>query len=154
MRNNEKILKEGSKAFELLARLKQHAQMCFDEGDFKYETVMSNIIALENIFKPYVLELEQIHEEQKQHELRMEQICADEGHIGQWKEDHYTIKDWVGDISDRQYVSIPMVRWIRNCTRCGKRQVTKTEPEEVKKLRKKKEIRDLEEKIKKMKSEL
>ena len=76
------------------------------------------------------------------------------GHIGEWKEDHYEIKDWMGDLSDRQYVSIPRVRWIRICTRCGEQEVSETEPEEVKKLRKRKEIEEMEEKIKKMKSKL
>lgn len=154
MHNNEKILKEGSKAFELMGQLRKHASICFEEDDFKYEVVMSNISALENLFKPYALELEQIQEERKQHKLRLKQICAEEGHIGEWKEDHYTINDWMGDISDRQYVSIPKVRWFRTCTRCGKKEVSEVEPKEAKKLRIRKEIEDLEEKIKKMESEL
>ena len=154
MHNSEKILKEGSKAFELMGRLRKHASICFEEGDFKYEAVMSNISALENLFKPYSLELKQIQEERKQHNLRIKQICAEEGHIGEWKEDHYIIHDWMGDISDRQYVSIPKVRWVRTCTRCGKKEVSEVEPEEAKKLRIRKEIEDMEEKIKKMKSEL
>lgn len=154
MHNNEEILKEGSKAFKLMKRLRKHASICFKEGDFKYEAVMSNISALENLFKPYALELERIEEERKQHELRLKQICAEEGHIGEWKEEHYEIKDWMGGLSDRQYVSIPRVRWIRTCTRCGEQEVSETEPEEVKKLRKRKEIEEMEEKFKKMKSEL
>ena len=81
MHNSEEILKEGSKAFKLMKRLRKHASICFKEGDFKYEAVMSNISALENLFKPYALELERIEEERKQHELRLKQICAEEGHI-------------------------------------------------------------------------
>ncbi len=43
MHNNEEILKECSKAFKLMKRLRKHASICFKEGDFKYEAVMSNI---------------------------------------------------------------------------------------------------------------
>lgn len=60
----------------------------------------------------------------------------------------------MGDLSDRQWVKQLRVRWVRTCTRCGEREVSETEPEEVKKLRKKKEIEALEEQIKRMKAEL
>ena len=152
MHNDEKILKEGSKAFNLMTQLKKHASVCFKEGDFKYEAVMSSISALETIFKPYVLELEKLQEERRQKKLKLKQICAEEGHIGEWKEVHYEIHDWIGDLSDRQYVPIPKVKWVRTCARCGKRMESITEPKEATILRKKRKIEKLEEEIKKMKS--
>ena len=151
MHNDEKILQEGSKAFKLMKRLRKYASICFNEEDFKYEAAMSNISTLENLFKPYALELERIEEERKQHELRLKQICAEEGHIGEWIEDTYH----QDIIIDRQLVeNYPLTRWIRTCTRCGKQEVSETEPDEVKKLRKRKEIDELEEKLRQMTSEL
>ena len=118
MNNTEEILKSGSKAFKLTQTLKKHASVCFEKGDSLYEDVMSAISDLENYFKPYVVESERIQEERKQKELNLKQICDKECHIGNWEEDHYEIKDYMGDLSDRQYVSIPQVRWVRTCTRC------------------------------------
>ena len=155
MNNTEEILKAGSKAFKLTQTLKKHASVCFEKGDdFYEEDVMSAISDLEDYFKPYAEELERIQEERKQQELKLKQICDKEGHIGNWEEEHYEIKGYMGDISDRQYVSIPQVRWVRTCTRCGKKEISEQEPEDVKKKRKKKEIANLKEKIEKLKAEL
>ena len=151
MHNNEEILKKGSKAFKLIKRLRNYACVCFKEGDSKYEAVMSNISALENLFEPYTLEFEALQEKEKQRKNELKQICSQEGHIGEWKEDHYTISGWI----DRQYVeNIPLIRWVRICERCGEVEVAEREPDEVRKLRIKKEIQLMEEEIDKKKSEL
>jgi len=150
MHNNEEILKEGSKAFKLLERLKKHASVCFKEDDFKYEAVMSNISSLESLFKPYALEFDHIQEGKKQDELKKKQICASEGHIGEWVEDIYNENIFI----EGQMIEHPFTRWLRTCTRCGEKEEATKEPEEVRKLRKRKEIEKMEEKLKKMKSEL
>lgn len=154
MSNNEKKLREGSKAFKLLEKLRKHVEECFEKGDYKYDAALANIAALENLFKPYKLEFEQLNKERRQRELEIKEMCAKEGHVGEWIEDHYVIKDWMGDLSDRQYVDIPQVRWIRTCTRCGEQEVSETEPEEVKRQKKIEKIREMEAEIRKMKSEL
>ena len=98
--------------------------------------------------------MQKIQEGRKQHELNLKTICAEQGHTGEWKEETYYQEGWMGDLSDRQWVKQPRVRWVRTCTRCGKPEVSEIEPEEVKQLRKRKEIENLEEQLKKMKAEL
>ena len=61
---------------------------------------------------------------------------CDRGHIGEWIE----VKE--------------NTRWKRKCTRCGAEEVTEVEPKEVTRAKKEKEIQELEEKLRKLKSEL
>ncbi len=154
MHNDEKTLKNGSKAFQLIKQLKKAATACLQSNLQEKEEAISRLEDLERIFKPYHDELQRIQEEKKQHELKIKKICAEQGHTGEWEEETYYHEGWMGDLSDRQWVKQPRVRWGRTCTRCGEREVSETEPEEVKKLRKKKEIEALEEQIKRMKAEL
>lgn len=143
MDKHEKIAKEGSKAFELIEQLRKHAKVCFTKGDFKYEAVMSNISALEQLFKPYVLELEQIREKRKKNKIQQKQICTENGHVGEWVEQTYYIKTYI----DHEPVDYPMKKWKRKCKRCGKVDVSETKPIEVVEAENLKKIRELEEEI-------
>ena len=60
----------------------------------------------------------------KKNEIKQKQICAEEGHIGEWAEDTY----YEDVIIDRQKVSHPFTRWIRTCTRCGEKEISTKEP--------------------------
>ena len=151
MYNDEKTLKNGSKAFLLVERLRK---VCLQSSLPEKEEAITRIEDLERIFKPYHDELQRIQEEMKQHELKIKSICAEHGHTGEWQKETYYSEGWMGDLSDRQWVKQSHVRWFRICTRCGEREVSETEPEEVKKLRKQKKIKALEEKLKRMKAEL
>ena len=80
--------------------------------------------------------------------------ACEAGHIGEWIEDNYS--EWVnmGDLGDSRHVPIKKVRWKRKCTRCGAEEVADVEPKEVTRAKKEKEIKELEERIRKLKAEL
>ncbi len=154
MYNNEKTLKNGSKAYQLVEQLKKVATSCLQSDLEAKEKVIIQLEDLGRIFKPYHDEFQRIKEEKKQHELEVKRICTEQGHSGEWEEETYYTEGWMGDLSDRQLVKQARVRWRRICTRCGEREISEKEPEEIKKLRKMQEIEAMEEKIKRMKAEL
>lgn len=77
---------------------------------------------------------------------------CDRGHVGEWTEEKYGIK--VEDCMPDQYVPLQKIRWKRKCSRCGAEEVTDVEPKEITRAKKEKEIKELEERIRKLKSEL
>ena len=56
MSNNEKKLREGSKAFKSLVKLRKHVEECFEKGDYKYVFYLNNRDYLENK-RDFVIEL-------------------------------------------------------------------------------------------------
>lgn len=154
MHNDEKTLESGSKAFKLVEELKKEATSCLRNNLQEKEEAITLLKGLERLFKPYHDELQRIQEEKKEKELKIKRICAEQGHTGEWKEETYYTEGWMGDLSDRQWVRQPHVRWARTCTRCGERELSETEPVEVRKLRNKKEVEALKKRIKKLEAEL
>lgn len=78
---------------------------------------------------------------------------CDRGHVGEWIEELVDIQfGWV--LPPDQYTPLSKKQWSRICTRCGAKEVTEVEPKEVTRAKKEKEIKELEERIRKLKSEL
>lgn len=78
---------------------------------------------------------------------------CDRGHIGEWVEELIDIQfGW--DLPPDQYTPLSKKQWSRICTRCGAKEVTDVEPKEITRAKKEKEIKELEERIRKLKSEL
>lgn len=75
------------------------------------------------------------------------------GHIGEWTEELIDIQfGWA--LPPDQYTPLSKKQWSRICTRCGAKEVTDVEPKEITRAKKEKEIKELEERIRKLKAEL
>ena len=102
-------------------------------------------------FKPYMKELADLIEIEQRRQQEIEEICKRDGHAGKWKAETF----YEDAVIDHQYVkNMPYTKWYRICTRCGKTEWTDTMPKELINEARRKEIKELQAKIKKIESEL
>ena len=147
-------LKQCSEAMILLNKVGKKAKDAFQNDPEKAVTIQVHIDSLKAIFEPYSKELERIEKRELEHKLRLKETCAREGHIGEWIESKYTRKERMGDLGHEQIVPVEHTVWKRTCTRCGETIETEEKPEEIIKQEKQAKIEELENEIKKLKSEI
>ena len=107
----------------------------------RQSNVIESLVSLLNSYYE-----DQVHEEK-------EKICQSEGHVmGEWEYDSWT--SYEDTVIDHQFVhgfECYHEEWMRTCSRCGYKEITEIEPEEVRIKREEKERQD---KIKKLEKEL
>lgn len=145
-------LKKNSEVYQLIQQLKEEVFFCplaFPDG----VEARNALEKLEQIFEPYEKCYRLTLEEEKLREKEAQKLCAKEGHVGEWKENLIDLQfNWA--LQPDEYTPLSKKQWSRKCTRCGAEEVTEIEPKEVTRAKKEKEIQELEERIRKLKSEL
>ena len=140
----DKIVKNASTKQELKSL--QATLSCFQSlsADNKAKVIESLVSSIEH------------YHEIQDHEAK-EKICQVEGHImGEWKYDSWTTyEDSIIDHQEVHNMECHHEEWTRTCKRCGYQETVKTEPKEVRKKREEKErqirIKELEKELSELK---
>ncbi len=103
------------------------------------------------LFTPYESQLKQMEDQKLKLQKAKEETCKKEGHVGVWKEE----TRYEDIVIDHQFCkNFPYTVWYRRCTRCGAFEETQDKPKEIINQEKREEIKELQERIHQIKSEL
>ena len=154
MSSEERKLRQASVSLKLLRQVSKKADEILSSKPEELKKVKSKIDELIKIFEPYDSKLKNIQEENKRRQKKLEEICAKEGHVGEWTANERSKQIWMGDLGSQQLVWWDYTVYTRTCTRCGKTEETEDKPKEIIEEEKRKEIAALKAKVKKLESEL